>query len=157
MIRKDSEIKIIAYSDKLKLHFKRLNTEWLEVYFEVEEKDTLIFSDPRKYIIDKGGYIFFARLEDEIVGTAALMKRTNGDYELSKMGVTPSAQGRGVAKRLIAYCLEFAKGKGIQALVLYSNTSLKPAMHLYRKYGFVEEKFENGGYNRCDVKMIKKL
>ena len=54
------EIKIIEFSDEYAKFFTSLNVAWLEKYFVVEPMDHEMLSDPKKFIIDKGGYIFFA-------------------------------------------------------------------------------------------------
>ncbi len=149
------KIEIINYSEELKEHVKVLNYEWLEEYFYVEEGDKTALSDPRKHIIDKGGFIFFAKRDEEIVGTASLLKKTDEVFELGKMAVAKSARGLGIGKVLMDHCIEFAKEKQIRKLILYSNTILKPAIHLYRKYGFVEIEMEQGVYARGNIKMEK--
>lgn len=69
-------IKIIPFSDNLQDYIKILNYEWLEKYFRIEEGDRISLSNPKKEIIDKGGFIFYAKLEGEIVGTVSLLKKT---------------------------------------------------------------------------------
>jgi ribosomal protein S18 acetylase RimI-like enzyme len=51
------------------------------------------------------------------------------------------------------HCLAMAKEKNISKLILYSNTSLGPAIHLYRKYGFVEVPLSHQHYQRANIKM----
>ena len=96
-------------------------------------------------------------LNGEIVGTASLLKKSESEFELGKMAVTASAQGLGIGKRLMEHCLDFAKRQGITKLILYSNTKLTSAIHLYRKYGFVEVELESGLYERANIKMELKL
>ncbi len=151
------KIEIIDYSDELKEYIKILNYEWLEEHFYVEEGDEVSLSNPRENIIDKGGFIFYAKVGDEIVGTASLLKKTDEIFELGKMAVSKSAQGLGIGKLLMEHCLEFARKNQIRKLILYSNTKLAPAIHLYRKYGFVEVEMEQGVYERGNVKMEKTL
>lgn len=45
-------IKIITYSGQYKADFIRLNTEWIETYFSLEESDLKTFSHIDSYIID---------------------------------------------------------------------------------------------------------
>ena len=71
------------------------------------------------------------------------------------MAVTINAQGFGIGKLLMEHCIEFAKQKSIKKLILYSNTKLKPAIHLYRKYGFNKVELEPGHYERANIKMEK--
>jgi len=157
MIFKDSNIEIIDFSDEICEPIKTLNYEWLEKYFQVEEGDVRSLSNPKTEIIDKGGFVFYAKLNHEIVGTASLLKKTDQIFELGKMAVTEKAQGFGIGTLLLEHCLKIAGQIGVQRLILYSNTKLKQAIHLYRKYGFVEVELELGLYERANIKMEKRL
>lgn len=157
MSKSNSDIEIIEFSDELSEPIKALNYEWLEKYFRVEEGDITSLSNPKKYILDKGGHIYYAKLNGEIVGTASLLKKTESVYELGKMAVSDKAQGHGIGTILLEYCLNVAKQKQIPTLILYSNTILQSAIHLYRKYGFQEIELERGLYERANIKMEKHL
>jgi len=148
-------IEIIEYSDELRQSIKTLNYEWLEKYFRVEPGDIVALSDPSKEIIEKGGFIFYAKMNGEIVGTASLLKKTATEFELGKMAVTENAQGYGIGKALITHCMNVAKRLSIQRLILYSNTILVPAIHLYKSFGFVQTALEPGLYERANIKMEK--
>ena len=151
------EVEIIEFSEELSEPIKTLNYEWLEKYFRVEEGDIASLSNPQKYIIDKGGHIYYAKLNGEIVGTASLLKKSETVYELGKMAVNNKAQGHGIGTILLEHCLNVAKQKQITTLILYSNTKLQSAIHLYRKYGFEEIELESGLYERANIKMEKHL
>ena len=73
------------------------------------------------------------------------------------MAVSGKAQRHKIGTLLLGHCLEFAKQIDIRTLILYSNTKLESALHLYRKYGFSEVKLEQGLYERADIKMQKHL
>ena len=150
-------IEIVNYTEETKEYVKTLNYEWLEKYFVVEPNDVIQLTDPQKEIIEKDGHIFYAKHNGEIVGTASLLKLDDGIYELGKMAVTEGAQGLGIGKILIEHCIKIARQMGIPRLVLYSNTKLKPAIHLYQKYGFTEVELEPGHYVRANIKMEKLL
>ena len=152
-----NKIEIIPYSNDLKEAIKILNYEWLEKYFRVEQSDIQSLSNPNEEIIDKGGFIFYAKLNGEIVGTASLLKKTEDVFELGKMAVSEKAQGHKIGTLLLEHCLQFAKQKQIKTLILYSNTKLKSALHLYSKYGFSEIKLDEGLYERANIKMEKHL
>ena len=149
----ESNIHIIEFRDELVAHFKNLNIAWLQKYFYVESIDEAIFSDPKKYIIDKGGYIFFAGVNNEIAGTFALLKVKARIYELAKMAVDEKFQGHKIGNKLMVSAIEKVKSLGAKKLILYSNTMLGPAIHLYKKYGFVEVPLENSEYKRSNIKM----
>jgi GNAT superfamily N-acetyltransferase len=148
-------IKIIDFKVEYAQNFYDLNVEWLKTYFYVEPFDEDVLSQPNKYIIDKGGYIFFAMKADNVVGTVALMPtETNGILELTKMAVLPEERGQKIGQLLLQHCIDFATAQNIKGLMLYSNTKLANAIYLYRKYGFKELVLEKDNpYDRADIKM----
>jgi len=153
----ETPVKIIDFHLENSSIFGNLNIEWLEKYFYVEPYDHKILGDPQSYIIDKGGYIFFAEINSKIVGTVALINEKEC-YELSKMAVSPKYQGLKIGNKLIDYCIEFSKQQGWKKIMLYSNTILKPAINLYKKVGFKEVKLEpDVHYDRANIKMVLKL
>ena len=83
-------VDIVSFENQYSKAFYELNIEWLNTYFYVEPYDEEVLSKPKKYIIDKGGHIFFAKMEHNIVGTIALMPfESTGYFELTKMAVSP--------------------------------------------------------------------
>lgn len=150
-------IEIVDYTEDYREAIKNLNYEWLQKYFRVEEGDVISLSNPKQEIIDKGGFIFYAKWKGEIVGTASLLKVSNSVFELGKMAVTEKVRGQQIGTKLLEHCLTVSKQKQISKLILYSNTKLSAAIHLYKKYGFKEVPLESGHYERADIKMEKVL
>lgn len=144
---------IVGFDEQLSASFKELNIRWLKKYFVVEPIDEEMLSQPRKFIIDRGGHIFFAKVNDEIAGTFALMKSAESEYELSKMAVDEKFQGKKIGNQLLEFCIRKAKELRAKKLILYSNTILGPAIHLYEKYGFKEVPMGNSEYKRSNIKM----
>lgn len=151
----ENTVEIIPFSPGLKDPIKILNIEWLQKYFRVEEKDEIVLSNPQEEIINKGGMIFYAKYNNEILGTVSLMKINETTFELSKMAVSDKAQGLGVGNQLLVHCMTVAKENNIKKLFLYSNRKLLPAIHLYQKFGFIEIPLEDVTYERADIKMEK--
>jgi DNA-binding MarR family transcriptional regulator/N-acetylglutamate synthase-like GNAT family acetyltransferase len=148
------DVEIIKYLPEYKDSFRDLNYEWLEKYFKVEPEDKKMLCDPEEEIINKGGEIIFAMMNNNIVGTAALIKSGDSEYELAKMGVTEKAQGKQIGKRLAEEIIELAKKKNAKSLYLETSIKLGPAMNLYRKLGFKQT--ENHGtskYARSTIRM----
>jgi len=88
------QVKIVSFKEEFSRDFYNLNVEWLKSYFYVEPFDEEILSKPQEYIIDKGGFIFFATYNNENVGTVALMPTKNETtFELTKMAVLPNLRG----------------------------------------------------------------
>lgn len=150
-----NSIEIIPFDEQYANIFYDLNIEWLETFFYVEAHDEEVLSQAKKYIIDNGGHIFFAKLDDTIVGTVALIKIEKNIFELSKMAVLPTLRGKKIGQQLLQHCLDFAKNNQVEKLLLYSNRSLENAIYIYRKFGFIEIPIEeNNPYTRGDIKMV---
>lgn len=146
---------IITYNPKFAQDFKSLNIEWLETFFYVEPYDLKVLSNPEKYIINKGGFIFFAERDHKILGTVALMPTAEkGVLELTKMAVSPLSRGLGIGQELIEHCIAFAKAIPLNKLILYSHRKLENAIYIYKKWGFIEIPLEeNSSYERANIKM----
>jgi len=139
-------IRIVNYKPQYATAFSDLNKEWIEKYFELEDEDIKVLSDPEGYVLSGGGEIFFAlanrqeNSEDdtsEIVGTVAMVKTKAGVFELAKMAVAPAAQGKGISRLLMTACIDFARAKNATEIFLVTNDILLPALGLYEKSGFV--------------------
>jgi len=121
------EVNIVPYNRKYKSDFAKLNYEWLEKYFNTENgetEDKRLLNNPEKEIIKKGGEIFFAILNSNVVGTCAVLKIDDTTYELAKMGVTEKAQGRQIGKKLTLTAIGYAVEKGALKLKLYTSSKL---------------------------------
>jgi putative acetyltransferase len=150
-------IQIINYEDRYAADFKRLNMEWLDKYQLAEGHDLEILDDPRGTVIDSGGIIFLVKAGEEIIGTAGLMKEAEGVYELIKMAVADGWKGKGIGKMLMDKCLATARDWKIQKVTLFSNSQLKTAIDMYKKYGFQHISTENSPYVTADVRMELEL
>ena len=150
------EINIINFQDNFEKDFYDLNIEWLEYFFQVEEYDYKVLSNSKKYIINKGGKIFFAELAGNIIGTVALMPTKNKlVFELTKMAVKPEYRNKGIGKKLLKKCIDYSKSNNHNSIILYSNKKLNNAIHLYRNFGFKEIKMEKKSpYLRANIKMV---
>jgi N-acetylglutamate synthase-like GNAT family acetyltransferase len=149
-----NEVRIISYDPKYKEAFKALNEEWIKTFFIVEEGDNKLLNYPEEQVLNKGGYIVFALLNNEVVGTCALVKAEEpATYELSKMAVSPKAQGKKIGYLLGQTLLEKAKELNANKVFLETNSVLVSAVHLYEKLGFKHIPVEHSAYDRCDTKM----
>mgnify|MGYP001241014512 FL=1 len=150
------EINIINFQDNFEKDFYDLNIEWLEYFFQVEEYDYKVLSNSKKYIINKGGKIFFAESAGNIIGTVALMPTKNKlVFELTKMAVKPEYRNKGIGKKLLKKCINYSKSNNHSSIILYSNKKLNNAIHLYRNFGFKEIKMEKKSpYLRANIKMV---
>ena len=150
---------IIPFESKYTNDFANINFAWLEKFFYVEDYDREVLTKPEEYILSKGGYIFFAKIGEEIAGTVALIHRGEKEgFELSKMGVAEQHQGKKIGQLLMDYSIQFAKDKGANRIYLDSNRVLTPAITLYHKVGFQEIPVpKDTPYERCNIRMEMKL
>ena len=70
------KIEVIPYDVKYREYWRIINQKWIETLFEMEQEDIINLNDPEKYVLDKGGEIYFALLDGEPVGAIALKKFT---------------------------------------------------------------------------------
>lgn len=134
--RQYNAIEILDYTPEYKEYFQKLNYEWLEKYFKVEELDKKILLNPEENIIRLGGFVLFARVEEKVVGTTAVLKRDDKTYEIAKMAVTEKAQGKQVGRKLTKEAIAKATDRGAKKLILKTDNRLRAATNLYRSLGF---------------------
>jgi len=90
-----------------------------------------------------------AELDGAIVGSAALYAPDTAAYgslasatpwpEVRLVAVAPSARGRGIARALVDECIRRARTSGAAALGLHTSRSMRAAMRLYERLGFVRD------------------
>lgn len=153
----DDGMQIVTFDPMLRDEFRRLNVAWLTRYFRVEPIDEQVLGHPETEIIASGGEVLFACFVNRVVGTVALKLQEPGAFELTKMAVDEPYQGRGYGRRLLNTAVQLAKQRGASRVVLYSQRSLAPAIHLYRSFGFEEIPLNDQRYSRCDIKMQRAL
>lgn len=147
-------MQIVSWKPEYSEEFEKMNIYWLEEFFWVEPHDVEVLGKPEQYIIDPGGNILFVKKEDEIVACVALMKIEEGIFELTKMAVKPQYRDQKIGHFLLKHSLDYAIKKEWSKLIIYSNRKLENAIHLYKKFGFIEIPIEaNNPYSRGDIKM----
>jgi len=140
--------------------FRELNEQWIAKYFVLEEKDRLTLNDPEKYILNLGGHIYFATLDDEIVGCCALIANGRDSYEVAKMAVDESKRNLGIGKAMLGHVVEAARILRARRLTLETNSKLMNAIHVYESLGFEHidpSRVEPSPYKRANVFMERLL
>ena len=150
-------MQIIEYESRYQSAFKRLNVEWIERHWQLEEADRQALDDPDEVIIARGGHIFLALDDGDVVGTCALLRVTDATYELAKMAVDARIRGKGIGAALGIAVIDKAQSLQAEQVYLESNTILEPAIRLYRKLGFEEFVGEPSPYERCNIQMVLDL
>jgi GNAT superfamily N-acetyltransferase len=131
-------MEIVEFSPEHADAFRTLNEAWISKYFAIEAKDREVLGDPKGKIVDQGGRIFMAFKDAEPVGCVALIRMADGGYEVAKMTVVETLRGSGLGRKLMQRCIDAGAELGAPRLYLETNSSLAPALGLYRAMGFVD-------------------
>lgn len=101
-----------------------------------------LYDDP------EGSQMWVAELDGEIVGDIAIIRKGADKAQLRWFGVDLSLQGQGLGNELLRTAISFCRERGYARLTLGTLDILKPARHLYSKFGFHRTSSEP--YNKWD-------
>lgn len=96
----------------------------------------------------EGSRMWIAELDGKLIGDIAVIKKGADRAQLRWLGVDMDVQGHGLGNKLLAETIAFCREKGYRHLFLGTLDLLKPARHLYAKFGFHRTKSEP--YNEWD-------
>jgi len=140
--------------------FRELNEAWISHYFAIEDEDRATLGDPNGYILQRGGHIFMAFLDDRPVGSCALIFLAEGVFEVAKMAVAEEQRGMGIGRQLLEHAIAEARATGAKKLSLETNDKLQPAIRLYESTGFKHlppDRQNHSAYVRANVFMELEL
>ena len=79
---------------------------------------------------------WIAELDGQKVGSAFVVRKSKTIAQLRMLILTPQARGLGLGSRLTDECIAFARAKGYRKMVLWTNSCLDAARHIYSRRGF---------------------
>lgn len=147
------KVEIVNYSSQYQQEYKDLSLEWLHEYNLYEDADGQMLDHPKREVFDKGGFIYLAKIDSEIVGTVVLIPTGNNSFEIFKLGVKKNYQRLGIGKTLMELCIQQSKAFNAEKMILETNSQLESAIRLYTKLGFKEVVLHKDKYQLSDKKM----
>ena len=147
--------------------FIDLNRDWIEEYFvALEESDREQLEELEASILDKGGRIIVATIDDRVVGTGAILPPPHdpGDgrkwLEIVKMAARKDVRGQGIGQAVMDALIAEGRSMEADAIWLETNADLKAAIRLYERSGFRHLGSDDlwpTAYARCNVQMVLEL
>ncbi|HFI0634220.1 TPA: GNAT family N-acetyltransferase [Streptococcus suis] len=144
---------IETYKPEYKEAFIAMNLAWIEEMFQVEDEDRMVLGSIEERLAN-GGEIFFAiNDEGKIMASCMVAPLPSGEWEIEKFAAKKEFAGQGAGKACLQACMDFIKEKQIQKVIIVSNRKCVSAIHLYRKFGFIEIPVDKNKfpYERADI------
>ncbi|HFI0148070.1 TPA: GNAT family N-acetyltransferase [Streptococcus suis] len=144
---------IETYKPEYKEAFIAMNLAWIEEMFQVEDEDRMVLGSIEERLAN-GGEIFFAiNDKGEIMASCMVAPLPSGEWEIEKFAAKKEFAGQGAGKACLQACMDFIKEKQIQKVIIVSNRKCGSAIHLYRKFGFIEIPVDKNKfpYERADI------
>jgi DNA-binding MarR family transcriptional regulator/N-acetylglutamate synthase-like GNAT family acetyltransferase len=81
---------------------------------------------------------WIAELDGERAGAVYCVRKSDDDAQLRLLFVEDWARGFGIGRKLVDRCIRFARSKGYERMVLWTNSSLDSARRIYDAAGFTQ-------------------
>ncbi|HEY7162665.1 MAG TPA: bifunctional helix-turn-helix transcriptional regulator/GNAT family N-acetyltransferase [Acidobacteriota bacterium] len=79
---------------------------------------------------------WIAEKDGDIVGSVFLVKHSKNIAQLRMLYVEPFTRGLGIGRRLVDECIRFSRQIGYKKIILWTQSNLSAARHIYEATGF---------------------
>lgn len=144
-------MEIVEYQEKYKDAFIRFNTDWIVDNFGKLEKEDIDTFEKIDEELQSGAMIFFAVDGDIPLATCMAKPMDCKTWEICKLASDKHREHKGCGSAVFKAAMQWAIKHGAERLFLISNRRLKPAIHIYEKFGFQEIFLNDYEYIRGDI------
>lgn len=144
-------MKVIPFEEKYRKDFIEFNTDWIVSKFNLLEQSDIDTFEKIDEEMSAGAMIFFAVENDTALATCMARPMKGSEWELCKLASNSKLPHPGAGSAVFEASMKWALSHGAEKLFLISNSSLKPALHIYKKYGFTEVELKSELYARGDI------
>lgn len=148
-------MELIEYDAKYKDDFIQFNKDWIIDNFGFLEKEDIETFEKIDEELADGAMIYFAVENGVALATCMAKPMGNDTWEICKLASNKQKTHTGCGSAVFGAAVQWAVSHGAKRLFLLSNSKLKPALHIYEKYGFHEIKLDNYEYVRGDIAFEK--
>jgi DNA-binding MarR family transcriptional regulator/N-acetylglutamate synthase-like GNAT family acetyltransferase len=136
------QVQILDYKPSLKKYFYELAGPWLLEVLNgaLEDEDKFTLNNPDQSYLLQGGFVFYALLNNKVVGCVALKRLDENTFEFAKLFIQKGTRNLGIATKLIERCISRCKENAAIQLWLQTTMRMPEAHKLYYKLGFDDKK-----------------
>lgn len=132
---------VVDYKPGLNKHFHELAGPWLteELNGKLKEEDGIALPNPNEKHFTEGGFLFYAKYKEQIVGFVALKRLDDNTFEFSNLYIHPNYKNLGIENSLIERCISRCTENEANELWLQTSIRKTEAQLVYDALSFVDK------------------
>lgn len=144
-------MEIIEYNSRYREDFIQFNTDWIIDNFGSLEPGDLETFEKIDEELAAGAMIYFAVEGETPLATCMVRPMGGTTWEICKLGSNKHKNHKGCGSAVFGAAVQWAIDHGAKRLFIVTNSKLKPAIHIYKKFGFKEIKLDDYEYVQGDI------
>lgn len=144
-------MEIIEYNSRYREDFIQFNMDWIIDNFGSLEPGDLETFEKIDEELAAGAMIYFAVEGETPLATCMVRPMGGTTWEICKLGSNKHKNHKGCGSAVFGAAVQWAIDRGAKRLFIVTNSKLKPAIHIYEKFGFKEIKLDDYEYVRGDI------